>query len=247
MTHSKVILVTGGARGIGESIVRECVRGGYSVVFTYNSSSEEAAALQKELKRGGETVCEAIKCDLSVRDECRALIQQIKALDKPIFGYVHNAGYLYDRLFVQMDVDDAKKLMDVMYWSFLEISKSIIPAMRHARSGRIVALSSLAAKRSLVGNGVYSSAKAAVESACRTITVENARRGITANSIAPGYIETGILKNEDISNLAGSIPSKRLGTPMEVAALVVFLLSENAKYINGSSLILDGGMAAGGG
>ncbi len=237
------VLVTGGGRGLGAQIVRELAAAGHEVIFTYRSATAEAEALIKELK-GAKISAKAL--DLVDEAAVEAFAVSLEN-EGPISGFVHNAGMSYDSLAALMKISEAEKVMRVNFWSFVRISQALIRPMTRARDGRIVVIGSLAALHANVGNGAYGASKAALFAFARTLATETARRGVTVNYIAPGFLDTDMLAPyaQYRDKLEAGIPGGRLGKPEDVAGLVTFLMSPSAAYITGAVLPVDGGLSAG--
>lgn len=237
------VLVTGGAKGLGAAIVETLVRQGFDVDFTYRSSGEAAAASAAQLSEGGASV-RALALDLADRPALDAFCETVS--DEGYFGFIHNAGQSYDTLTAVMAQDRAEAVMQVNFWSFTQLVKALVRPMIRARAGRIVAIGSVAALNGNPGNGAYAASKGALLSYLRTLTVETAQRGVTANYIAPGFIDTDMLAPYAAyrANMQKQIPAGRFARVEEVAALAAFLLSEPAAYITGAVLPIDGGLTA---
>jgi NAD(P)-dependent dehydrogenase (short-subunit alcohol dehydrogenase family) len=239
------VLVTGGGKGVGAAIVRALAAAGHDVDFTYRASAEAAAALAADLRAAhpGRTVA-AHALDLADRAAVDAFCA---ALDgESFFGLVHNAGQSYDALAATMAQDKAEAAMQVNFWSLTRLAKSVVRGMIRARAGRIVAIGSIAALRGNPGNAAYAASKGALLSYARTLAVETAKRGITVNVVAPGFIDTDMMAPYAAhrAGIERQIPAGRFATPEEVAGLVAFLMSGPAAYITGAVLPIDGGMTA---
>ncbi|MGV6871407.1 SDR family oxidoreductase [Pseudochelatococcus sp. B33] len=237
------VLVTGGAKGLGAAIVETLVAQGFDVDFTYRSSGDAAGAAAARLSETGADV-RAFALDLADRPALDAFCS--KVADETYFGFIHNAGQSYDTLAAVMAQDQAQAVMQVNFWSFTQLVKTLVRPMIRARSGRIVAIGSVAALHGNPGNSAYAASKGALLSYLRTLTVETARRGVTANYIAPGFIDTEMLAPYAAyrADVEKQIPAGRFAHVEEVAGLAAFLLSDAAAYITGAVLPIDGGLTA---
>ncbi len=243
MSDVKRILVTGGGKGVGAAIVRQLVGQGFDVDFTYRSSGEQAKALAAELSAGGRMV-QALELDLSLTDAVDAFAEVCE--ETPYHGLVHNAGQPYDALSMMMDQAKAEAVMQVNFWSFTRIIKSLSRNMMRARSGRVTVIGSVTALQANQGNAAYAASKAALLGYCRTLAIETAKRGITVNYVAPGFIATDMMANYEAyrEKMESQIPVGRFAKPEEVAATVGFLMSDAAAYITGAVIPVDGGLTA---
>ncbi len=239
------VLVTGGGKGVGAAIVRALVAAGHHVDFTYRSSGDAANALAGELTASnpGRTVT-AHPVDLADKAALEAFCETLEG--ESFFGLVHNAGQPYDALAAMMQQDKAEAAMQVNFWSFTRIAKSLMRGMIRARAGRIVAIGSVAALQGNPGNAAYAASKGALISYCRTLAVETAKRGVTVNVIAPGFIDTDMMAPYAAyrDSMEKQIPAGRFAKPEEIAGLAAFLLSDPAAYVTGAVLPIDGGLTA---
>ncbi|BBF93299.1 SDR family NAD(P)-dependent oxidoreductase [Blastochloris tepida] len=244
-TKSLRVLLTGGGRGVGAASVRALAQAGFGVTFTYRSASTEADALVAELAAAhpGQGF-EARALDLTDKAAVEAFAATVA--DESYFGFVHNAGMPYDTLAAMMDQDKAEVLMQVNYWSFTRLAKAVVRGMMRARAGRIVGIGSIAALRGSQGNAPYAGSKAAIIGYAQTLAAESARRGITVNVIAPGFVDTDMLAPYAAfrQKMEAQIPLGRFVKPEEVAGLVAFLLSPPAGAITGQTLVIDGGLSS---
>jgi NAD(P)-dependent dehydrogenase (short-subunit alcohol dehydrogenase family) len=243
--QGRKVLVTGGARGAGAAIVSNLARSGYAVDFTYASSQVASGNLAKTLQDETGVPVTAFKCDFSDASAVDTLADDLSKGDG-FYGLVHNAGATYDSLAAMVDQSAAERLMQVNFWAFTRLVKGLVRPMTRARSGRIIAIGSITAARGSTGNAIYAASKAALGGYLTTLSGEVAKRGVTANLIAPGFIDTDMLAPYAAVRdaLEKQIPSGKFGTPEEVAGCVAFLLSDAAAYITGATLNVDGGLAA---
>jgi NAD(P)-dependent dehydrogenase (short-subunit alcohol dehydrogenase family) len=239
------VLVTGGGKGVGAAIVRALVQAGHDVDFTFRSSAEAANALAEELMAAhdGRTVT-AHALDLAEKGSIDIFCESIDG--ETFFGLVHNAGQSYDALAAMMAQDKAEAAMQVNFWSLTRIAKTVMRGMIRARAGRIVAIGSIAALQGNPGNAAYAASKGALISYCRTLAIETAKRGVTVNVIAPGFVDTDMMAPYAAyrADMEKQIPSGRFAKPQEVAGLAAFLMSEPAAYVTGAVLPIDGGLSA---
>jgi NAD(P)-dependent dehydrogenase (short-subunit alcohol dehydrogenase family) len=239
------VLVTGGAKGVGAAIVRVLAASGHDVDFTYRASAEQALALADEVDAANPSrTIRALPLDLSDKAALDAFCE--RAEDQSYFGLVHNAGQPYDSLAAMMVQDKAEAAMQVNFWAFTRLAKSLMRNMLRARAGRIVAIGSVAALRGNPGNAAYAASKGALISYARTLAIETGKRGVTVNVIAPGFVDTDMMAPYAAyrEKMEGQIPAGRFAKPEEVAGFAAFLMSEPAAYITGTVLPVDGGLTA---
>jgi 3-oxoacyl-[acyl-carrier protein] reductase len=239
------ILVTGGAKGVGSAIVKALLAGGFDVDFTYRSSVGQAQELLAALSADypGRDI-KAVALDLSDRAALDTFCTQIE--DTSYFGFIHNAGQTYDALALIMTQDKAEAAMQVNFWAFAQLVKSITRNMIRARAGRIAVIGSVTALQANTGNAAYAASKAALLGYCRTLAIETAKRGVTVNYIAPGFIGTDMMSSYEAyrESMEKQIPAGRFAMPEEVAGLAAFLMTPPAAYITGAVLPIDGGLTA---
>ena len=241
----KRVLVTGGGRGVGAAIVTALVEAGFAVDFTYRTSSDAAEKLIAELTASNPGAqVSARHLDLSDLGSLDIACEEIEG--QGYFGLVHNAGQPYDALAAMMAQDKAEAAMQVNFWSLTRLAKAVLRGMIRARAGRIVAIGSVSALQGNPGNAAYAASKGALLSYCRTLAIETAKRGITVNYVAPGFIDTQMMAPYAAyrAQMEKQIPAGRFAAPEDIAGLVTFLMSPPAAYITGAVLPIDGGLTA---
>lgn len=243
----KTVFVTGGARGIGQGIVNALAADGYDLAFSFSASADLAEKLRDELRaRYPDQTINCHQVDMSDRgqvDEFAALISETDGL----YGLAYNAGGSYDTLAALVDQDRAEALFQLNFWAFTRLAGAASRPLMRARSGRIVAIGSITAQMGVSGNSIYAASKGAMLSYLRTLAVELARKGVTANYLSPGYIDTDLMAPyaDYRDKVEQQIPLRRFGQSEEVGALTSFLFSPLAGYITGTNIPIDGGVSAG--
>ncbi len=240
---SRRVLVTGGSRGIGRAIAMAAARDGFDVTLTYRSRRDAAAEVVEKIEaEGGLASC--VQLDIADREATNSAIEEMLAESGPFYGVVCNAGVNSDAPFPGMSGDAWDHVLHTNLDGFYNVLKPLtLPMIRLHQGGRIVVLSSVAGLTGNRGQVNYSASKAGLIGATRALSLELAKRKITVNCVAPGLIETEMVKDLPAKQLASMIPMKRFGTPEEVAAVVGFLLSDAASYMTGETLSVNGGMA----
>ena len=240
----KYILVTGGSRGIGRSICVRLANMGMPVVINYNSNKEAAQETQLLIEQDGGRA-ELLPFDVSNKQDVDEALDLWEAghPDDYISVLVNNAGIRRDNVMFMMSDDDWHQVLDTTLDGFFYITRRLLKHMMpRKRGGRIVNVASLSGVKGLPGQTNYSAAKAALIGATKALAQEVAPRNITVNAIAPGFIETDMTKELPVDELKKLIPVGRFGLPDEVAALVAFLASDDAAYITGEVININGGL-----
>ncbi|MBV9415819.1 MAG: 3-oxoacyl-ACP reductase FabG [Solirubrobacterales bacterium] len=240
---ARIALVTGASRGIGAAIARALARDGWRVGVNYRSDRDGADAVVAKIERdGGQAIALAADvADPASPDELFGALES--RFDAPVLALVNNAGISRDDLTPSLDDDEWDSVIQTNLTAAFRLTRRALKAMLRARSGRIVNISSVAGLRANPGQANYAAAKAGLIALTRTSAVEVARRGVTVNAVAPGLIDTEFIGGAS-KELLEAIPARRLGTPEEVAACVRFLTSDEASYVTGAVLTVDGGLAA---
>ena len=239
----KYALVTGGSRGIGRAVSLALADMGYTILINFKDNADAAAeTLQVIRDRGGDG--ELLRFDVADADAVRQTLGAwVDAHpDTPIEVLINTAGSRHDSLMYWMTDEQWHGVLHTNLDSFFYVTRQVLNGMLAKKTGRIVNIVSLSGLRGLPGQTNYSAAKAGVIGATKALAQEVARRGVTVNAVAPGFISTDMTKDLDEKTLAGQIPMKRFGTPEEVAAAVAFLASPQASYITGETLTVSGGL-----
>jgi NAD(P)-dependent dehydrogenase (short-subunit alcohol dehydrogenase family) len=226
--------VIGGRRGIGAAVVRTLANRGYDVTYTYRTEPGAFAPSVEArcLDLGDRAAVDAFAADQEDARPWEALVQV--------------GATTYDVLAAMMDQDAAERAMQVNFFAFVRIARAVVRPMIRARSGRIVAIGSVIGQFASQGNAAYGATKAALLSYVRSLAIESARRGVTVNYVAPGFVDTEMMAPFAAyrGSAEGRIPAGRFGQPEEIAAVVAFLVSPEASYVNGAYIPVDGGMTA---
>ena len=244
----KVALVTGGSRGIGRSIVETLAREGAKVAFVYKGSQDAANALAAEQVAAGREVI-AVQGDVASSEEAIKIVADVVAKWGRIDILVNNAGIIKDGLLAMMERDSWQAVIDTNLTGVYNFCHAAVRQMMGQRYGRIINMSSVAAEYGNQGQVNYAASKGGIQGLTRCLATEIGKRNITVNAVAPGFIETDMtqaVRNAAESKIKDSVPLKRLGKPEDIANAVLFLASDEASYITGVTLTVDGGMTLGG-
>ena len=235
----RVAVVTGGTRGIGAAISKALSGAGYKVAANYGGNDEAAQKFKAE------TGIAVYKWDVSSFDACSAGLKQVEADLGPIDVLVNNAGITRDTMFHRMKPEQWSEVINTNLGSLFNMCRPVIEGMRARKFGRIINISSINGQKGQMGQANYSAAKAGEIGFTKALAQESAKSGITVNAICPGYIATDMVKAvpKDVleKNILPLVPLGRLGEPEEIARCVIFLASDDASFITGSTLTANGG------
>ncbi|MBU8976178.1 MULTISPECIES: acetoacetyl-CoA reductase [unclassified Lysobacter] len=240
--QSRVALVTGGTGGIGSSIVQRLAGMGHRVATNYRDEDRARAWQAKMRERGVDVVL--ARGDVSSPDEAQALVEDIERQLGPIEVLVNNAGITRDSTFHRMTPVQWNEVIGTNLNSCFNVTRPVIEGMRERKWGRIVQISSINGLKGQYGQANYAAAKAGMHGFTISLARENARFGITVNTVSPGYVATDMVMAvpEDVrAKIVAEIPTGRLGSPEEIAYAVSFLVAEEAAWITGSNLDINGG------
>ncbi len=236
-------MVTGGSRGIGRAVCIKLAEMGFSVLINYHTNRQEAdITLQLVQEKGGQG--EILKFDVSSQDEIEQALGQWKMTHDGdyIQVLVNNAGIRHDALVMWMKNEEWHDVINTNLNSFLYVTRFLLKEMLLKKMGRIINVVSLSGLKGLPGQANYSAAKAGVIGATKALAQEIAKKNVTVNAVAPGFIKTDMTKDLDEHQLKALIPMGRFGKPEEVAAIVGFLASSEASYITGAVINVNGGL-----
>jgi 3-oxoacyl-[acyl-carrier protein] reductase len=237
-----VALVTGASKGIGAAIAKALAADGWAVAVNYRSDADGAEATVAAIEQAGGRAA-ALAGDVADGAPETLFAAAEEALGGPVLALVNNAGVRADNLAIQIEDADWDTVLNTNLSAAFRLTKRSLRPMLKARYGRIVNVASVVGPRANAGQANYAAAKAGLIGMTKTVSHEVARRGITVNAVAPGFIETDMTKDL-LADVVKAIPARRAGRPEEVASAVRFLASDDAAYVTGTTLFVDGGMSA---
>jgi len=238
MSNGRVALVTGGTRGIGAQISIELKQAGYTVVANYGGNDAAAEKFKEE------TGIEVRKFNVGDFDVVKAAIESIEAELGPIDVLVNNAGITRDSTLHRMTHDQWQEVIDTNLGSVFNTTRSVINGMRERQFGRIVNITSMNGQCGQIGQANYAAAKSGIKGFTKSVALEGASKNITVNNIAPGYTDTEMVRAVPanvLEKIVAGIPVKRLGSVHDIARAVLFLVADEAGFITGSTLSINGG------
>ncbi len=235
---TRIALVTGGTRGIGAAIAKALADAGHQVIATYQGNDEAASAFSRD------TGIPARKWDVTDFDACQSEVAAIEQEFGGIDVLVNNAGITRDGMLHKMGIDDWEAVIQTNLTSAFNMTRAVINGMRDRGFGRIIQISSINGQKGQMGQANYAAAKAGLIGFTKSVAQENARKGVTANVIAPGYVGTDMVAavpENVLEKIIGQIPVSRLGQVEEIGAAVVYLAGDAAGFVTGSTLSINGG------
>jgi len=240
----KIALVTGGSRGIGAAIALEIAKN-YHVIVNYNSSAEKALEVVKQITEAGGSA-EAIQADVTIESDITKMFRHIWNTHKNLHLLINNAGVTADGYIMTMSLESWNKVINTDLTSVFLCTREALKIMYNVKTkGKIINIASVSGVVGLEGQANYSAAKGGVIALTKSVAKEVANYGITANVIAPGFIETDMVKKvpqAKVTQIVDSIPIKRVGTVEEVAKLTAYLAGDDTTYLTGKVFTIDGGM-----
>ncbi len=242
---NKTAVITGGSRGIGLAIAKKLAEGGANIAVLYVGDESEGAAAKAELEQYG-TKVEQYFCDVSDFEKSKAVSEQVIEEFGKVDILINNAGITRDKLVLNMEESDFNAVINVNLKGTFNMIKHFYKHFMKNRGGRIVSTSSIVGLIGNAGQANYSASKAGIIGLTKSVARELAGRNVTVNAVAPGYIGTdmtNVLPDKVKETMKAQIPAKRIGTPEDVANVVAFLCSDEAAYVTGEVIRVDGGLA----
>jgi acetoacetyl-CoA reductase len=240
---ARVALVTGGTGGIGSAICKKLADMGHKVATNYRNEEKTLGWIQQMRDQGYDIT--AVKGDVSSPEEAEALVREVEAKLGPVDILVNNAGITRDTTFHRMSAQHWNEVINTNLNSVFNMTRPVIEGMRDRKWGRVIQISSINGQKGQYGQANYAAAKAGMHGFTISLAQENAKFGITVNTVSPGYIGTDMvraIKPEVLATIVATIPVGRLGTPEEIASMVAWLASEDAAFATGADFSLNGGL-----
>lgn len=240
----KIALVTGGMGGLGAALCDRLAAEGHRVVATYTSDGGRVEKWLEHMKSQGYDA-RAVQCDVSDWESCTAMAQEVRTVAGEVDILVNNAGITKDTTFKKMTKESWDAVLRTNLDSVFNVSKQFVDGMTDRGWGRVINISSVNGRKGQFGQCNYAAAKAGMHGFTMSLAQEVAKKGVTVNTVSPGYIATSMvlnIKEEVREQIVSTIPVRRLGEPSEIASMVAYLASEDAGYITGSNFDINGGL-----
>lgn len=242
--RGKTALVTGGMGGIGTSIVQKFIENGAKVAVTYHRDPSQAQAWQEEQKKLGRDIVIS-QADLANFESSATMVQDVIKKMGKIDILINNAGITEDAMLVKMSYEQWIKVINANLNSIFNVTRNVVPNMLENKYGRIVNISSVNAQKGQFGQTNYTTTKAGIHGFTKSLAYEVAKKGVTVNTISPGYVKTAMMDKiapDILDKIIQQIPLNRLALPMEIANMVSFLSLESSAYITGANFSINGGL-----
>jgi len=244
-TSPRVALVTGGIGGIGTAICQRLAKDGFKVVANHHPSEQEAAETWKQQQKDAGFDIETLGADVASFDDSARMIANIKEAWGPVAVLVNCAGITRDKTFKKMEEAQWRAVIDVNLSSVFNVTRNVWEDMLEAGFGRVVNISSVNGQRGQFGQANYAAAKAGMHGVTMSLAQEGAAKGITVNTVSPGYVETAmtLAMRDDVRDaIVATVPMRRMGKPEEIASAVAFLVADENGYVTGANLPVNGGL-----
>lgn len=245
-TQKQHVVITGGTRGIGKGLVMAFAQAGYSVIFTYKSSSASAQEIE-EIAAAKSLDVKGYQCDVTDMGSVNGLAETLFSDNIIPAGLINNAGITKDAVLARMTSEEWHSVIDTNLNAVFNVTRTFVPKMMELDSASVINISSVSGHKGNPGQTNYSSSKAALKGLTKSLSLELARFNIRVNNISPGYIDTEMLQTipeEQRKKIKKSVPLRRIGSIDDVASLALYLMSDDATYITGQSILIDGGLSA---
>ncbi|TVQ84420.1 MAG: acetoacetyl-CoA reductase [Chromatiaceae bacterium] len=244
-TATKVALVTGGIGGIGTAICRRLSQDGFRVVANHHPTENEAALAWKNDQSAEGYDIDTIAADVSSFEDCARMAAEIKNSHGPVLVLVNCAGITRDKTFKKMEAAHWRAVIEVNLSSVFNVTRNVWEDMLEANFGRVINIASVNGQRGQFGQANYAAAKAGMHGVTMTLAQEGAAKGITVNTVSPGYVETPMtlaMRDDVREAIVAGVPMRRMGRPEEIASIIAFLASADNGYITGANIPINGGL-----
>ena len=244
----RVALVTGAMGGLGTAICQELAKAGHKVVASYHPQFDNKEEWLKEMAAAGFNDFVCVAGDVSSLEDCQKMVAEAEAAAGPIDILINNAGITRDRMFLKMTREDWDQVIETNLNSMFNVTKQVVPGMVEKGWGRIIQISSVNGEKGQAGQTNYSAAKAGMHGFTMALAQEMAAKGVTVNTVSPGYIGTDMvraIKPEVLEKIVATIPVKRLGTPEDIASIVSWVASDESGFATGADFSVNGGLHMG--